>query len=98
MTRYRKPSKSTCLVLTSLLKGRVYGYEIMKATGIKSGTLYPILMRLTERDLLSSQWDTPLAPGKPPRQIYELTPNGRAWALDVTKENPKGHALKEIKL
>ncbi len=98
MARYRTPSKSTCLVLLSLLKGRAYGYEIMKITEIKSGTLYPILMRLTERGLLSSQWDTPVAPGKPPRQMYELTADGRAWAVEVTGANTKIRALKEIKL
>jgi len=97
MTRYRKPSKSTCLTLQKLITGPAYGYEIMKATGLKSGTLYPILMRLTERGLLSSHWDTPLAPGKPPRQIYELTADGRAWVLDVTISKNTRKAPKEIR-
>ncbi len=98
MTRYRIPSKSTCLALTHLLKGAAYGYEIMKATGLKSGTLYPILMRLSERDLLSSKWDAPIAPGKPPRQIYKLTTKGRAWAMQVTKAEVESPSLKEVKI
>ena len=97
MTRYRTPSKSTYLALQKLIIGPAYGYEIMKATGLKSGTLYPILMRLTERGLLSSHWDSPLVPGKPPRQIYELTTDGRAWALNVTVSKNTRKASKGIR-
>jgi len=98
MTRYRKPSKSACSALAHLLNGPAYGYEIMKQTGLKSGTLYPILMRLTERSLLSSKWDAPISPGKPPRQIYTLTAEGRDWALKVMHSGIKSPALKEVKL
>ena len=79
MKRNRPPSKSTCLVLAELMSGPQYGYALMKATGLKSGTLYPILMRLTDRGLLSSEWAKPEKPGRPPRQIYQLTPKGVAY-------------------
>ena len=80
MKRNRPPSKSTCLVLSELLSGAQYGYALMKATGLKSGTLYPILMRLSDRGLLGSEWAPPQEPGRPPRQIYELTKDGRVYA------------------
>lgn len=52
-----------------------YGYELSRATGLKSGTLYPILMRLEKHTLLEAQWVTTDA-GVPPRHTYRLTPNG----------------------
>jgi DNA-binding PadR family transcriptional regulator len=52
-----------------------YGYDISRTTGLKSGTLYPILMRLAERDLLETRWE-PTEPGKPPRHLYRLTAEG----------------------
>ena len=49
-----------------------YGYDISRNTGLKSGTLYPILMRLAERRLLETSWETAEI-GKPPRHRYRLT-------------------------
>jgi len=49
-----------------------YGYDISRNTGLKSGTLYPILMRLAERRLLETAWEA----GKPPRHMYRFTPEG----------------------
>lgn len=90
MEKYRAPSKSTRLVLTSLLAGPQYGYAIMKETGLKSGTLYPILMRLTERQFLFSQWQPRQESGRPARQTYELTAKGQAYAKEVAfPQNPQ---------
>ena len=58
-----------------------YGYELCKATGLKSGTLYPTLARLSEQGLLESEWRQPLEPGRPPRHAYRLTPAGAQFAL-----------------
>jgi len=52
-----------------------YGYDISRDTGLKSGTLYPILMRLAQAQLLETSWETTEA-GKPPRHMYRLTPDG----------------------
>jgi len=57
-----------------------YGYELLKATGLKSGTLYPILMRLKDHGLLVAEWRDAVEPGRPPRQIYRLTKSGTAFA------------------
>jgi PadR family transcriptional regulator len=52
-----------------------YGYDISRDTGLKSGTLYPILMRLADTKLLETSWQTSET-GTPPRHIYRLTPDG----------------------
>jgi len=90
MTRQRAPSKSTCLVLSHLSAQPEYGYALMKATGLKSGTLYPILMRLTDRGFLMASWEEPQSPGRPPRQTYQLTAKGRRYAKDVLAPKVSG--------
>jgi len=52
-----------------------YGYDLSRDTGLKSGTLYPILMRLEKYALLEARWETTEA-GVPPRHTYRLTPAG----------------------
>jgi PadR family transcriptional regulator PadR len=52
-----------------------YGYELSRETGLKSGTLYPILMRLAEYSLLETKW-VMTEDGVPPRHTYRLTPKG----------------------
>ena len=52
-----------------------YGYELSRETGLKSGTLYPILMRLEKYALLEARWET-TEDGVPPRHTYRLTPSG----------------------
>ena len=57
-----------------------YGYQLSKDTGLSSGTLYPLLIRLSDQGMLESQWQEPEHPGKPPRHSYRLTANGLALA------------------
>jgi DNA-binding PadR family transcriptional regulator len=73
-----------------------YGYELIKITGLKSGTLYPTLARLSEQGLLESEWRASLEPGRPPRHAYRLTASGAAFAqaqaarpARVAKSNPQ---------
>lgn len=56
-----------------------YGYELSRETALKSGTLYPILMRLAKYSLLETKWVT-THDGVPPRHTYRLTPKGLALA------------------
>jgi hypothetical protein len=60
-----------------------YGYELSKQTYLKSGTLYPLLMRLSDQGLLASRWQEPERPGRPPRHAYRLTPTGLAFAREI---------------
>jgi len=52
-----------------------YGYELSRETGLKSGTLYPILMRLAKHELLETRWEQ-TEQGVPPRHTYRLTSKG----------------------
>ena len=77
-------SPQTLQVLDAFLEDHQewkYGYEISRNTRLKSGTLYPILMRLAERKLLETSWETS-EPGKPPRHLYRLTAEGLRFARD----------------
>ena len=57
-----------------------YGYGLSKATHLKSGTLYPMLMRLQSQGLLDARWEESAAPGRPPRHLYRLNRGGIAAA------------------
>ncbi len=83
MARRRNISKQTKLVLQTLLHSPQelwHGYDLCKETGLKSGTLYPILMRLHDQGFLKSEWAAPEQPGRPPRHIYTLSPEGENLA------------------
>jgi PadR family transcriptional regulator, regulatory protein PadR len=53
-----------------------YGYDLMKAAGLASGTLYPLLARLEGQKLVTSAWETPHEEGQRPRKYYKLTGEG----------------------
>ena len=63
-----------------------YGYELSRETGLKSGTLYPILMRLEKYGLLEARWVV-MEDGVPPRHTYRLTPNGLELARTKLAES-----------
>lgn len=87
MARRPNISRQTRLLLAVLLEAPRswhYGYELSKQTDLKSGTLYPLLMRLDDQGLLESKWQEPERPGKPPRHAYRLTPDGAVFARALT--------------
>ena len=53
-----------------------YGYDLMKAASLQSGTLYPLLARLEQQKLVASAWETPQQEGQRPRKYYRLTGDG----------------------
>jgi PadR family transcriptional regulator PadR len=57
-----------------------HGYALAKQTGLKSGTLYPILIRLADRGLVEACWQDEPVPGRPRRHLYRLTAAGLASA------------------
>jgi DNA-binding PadR family transcriptional regulator len=76
----------TALVLQALLDGRHHGFDIMDATGLPSGTVYPILRRLDAEGILRSRWERETVARKeqrPARRYYELTTGGRGMARDA---------------
>jgi PadR family transcriptional regulator, regulatory protein PadR len=83
VTRMRRPSSQTMAVLRALAEdsGRWrYGYDLCAQLGIQAGSMYPILMRLADRGLLETSWETERVPGRPARHLYRLTGAGHAYA------------------
>ena len=63
-----------------------HGYAIAKDTGLKSGSLYPILIRLADRGLVEARWEEEQPAGRPRRHLYRLTPGGLAAARAALAE------------
>ena len=63
-----------------------YGYDLCREVGLKAGSMYPILMRLADRGLLETEWETDASPGRPPRHLYRLSGPGRALATELSTE------------
>lgn len=78
----------TAAVLGALLdREQAWGFEIGRATGLKAGTIYPILARLVAAGWVEDVWEDPevgRAEGRPPRRYYRLTTTGRARAVHAT--------------
>jgi len=80
-----RSSRQTLAVLDALLvqPGQWHhGYSLSRRTGISSGTLYPILMRLESLHWLETQWEEVKTPGRPPRHLYRLSGSAREWARE----------------
>jgi PadR family transcriptional regulator PadR len=63
-----------------------HGYDIARETGLKSGTLYPILIRLADRGLLEACWEDEQPAGRPRRHLYQLTSEGLARGSQALAE------------
>ena len=57
-----------------------HGYDLARETGLKSGTLYPILARLADRGVVDATWEAEQPAGRPRRHLYRLTSDGLATA------------------
>ena len=79
MPRPPNSSPQTLRVLALLLESPRswhYGYGVSQRTGLRSGTLYPILARLSEIGWIERRWVESEQPGRPPRHTYRLTSDG----------------------
>ena len=75
----RSLSFAAVSVLHALATGAAYGFEVIDATGLPSGTVYPALGRLERDGLVTSSWeDAAIAQDqkRPPRRYYKLTAPG----------------------
>lgn len=71
---------STAAILQAIDAGRRYGLDIMDATGLASGAVYPALGRLERRGFVRGTWESDRvarADGRPRRRYYEITKEGR---------------------
>lgn len=81
----------TALVLQALSQGFHYGFDIMDATLLPSGTVYPILRRLDREGLLTSAWETHAVAQReqrPPRRYYEITGAGESMLAEAVERFP----------
>jgi PadR family transcriptional regulator PadR len=86
MARSRRPSAQTVAVVLAFGERPAawrHGYELCRQLGIKAGSMYPILMRLADRGLLETSWETGQPAGRPPRHLYRLTGAGTALAAEL---------------
>jgi DNA-binding PadR family transcriptional regulator len=79
-------SYNGALVLQAISQGFAYGFEIMRAAHLPSGTVYPLLRRLEAAGLVESRWeeaDRAHDEGRPPRRYYQATTDGKAALADA---------------
>lgn len=91
MQRNRPPSPQANQVMRSLAAAPAewrHGYDLCQETGIKAGTMYPILIRLADRGWLETSWEEGAPGGRPPRHLYRLTEAGMEAAREVLKARP----------
>jgi len=101
MKRIRQPSDQTTAVLLALAGDPTawrYGYELSQETGLKAGTMYPILMRLSDRGLLETSWESDVPVGRPPRHLYRLTDQGLELAAELTETQARAVKAKRARL
>ncbi len=87
VTRRRAHSPQTVKVLSALAAHPVtwrHGYDLCTELELKSGSLYPILIRLSDRGLVDARWESPGA-GRPPRHLYRLTADGLQEAAEPSR-------------
>ena len=81
--RDRQPSEQTMAVVLALAESPDewrHGYDLCRQTGLKAGSIYPILIRLADRGWLETTWETEIPSGRPPRHLYRLTRMGLGTA------------------
>ena len=84
------PLERVLRVLTADPSAQHYGYDLMKAARLPSGTLYPMLARLQQEGLVQSEWEAQRedAGGRPPRKYYRLTGEGlRIARLELARSS-----------
>lgn len=82
------PARNVLAILAQAAGRWRHGYELCTQAGIKSGTLYPLLIRLEAQGHLEAEWQAPAEPGRPARHAYRLTAAG----LQLARDNPPRQA------
>ena len=69
-------TRKVLLALDASAPGWRYGYDLLKQIGLSSGTLYPLLARLNDQNLVEAEWHASPHAGRPARHAYRLTSAG----------------------
>ncbi len=86
-----KLSHTSSLILQIIGTGHCYGFDIMEATGLPSGTVYPALRRLEALGLIQSKWEKEskaFAEQRPARKYYRLTAPGEQTLAKAIERYP----------
>ena len=81
----------TAIVMLAVSRGVRYGFDIMDASGLQSGTVYPILRRLEAAGMLRSRWEAVVDARdeqRPPRRYYQITGAGLRELRDALERFP----------
>ena len=87
MARFRSlsaPARDLLAIMAEKGDDWSHGYDLCEQAKIKSGTLYPLLMRLEAQGYLEAEWQAPPCSGRPARHAYRLTAAGR----ELARHNP----------
>ena len=79
MRKRHNLSYGAAAILHAVASNHRFGFDIIDATGLTSGTVYPALERLEESGLLRSTWenaDEAHRDGRPARRYFTLTARG----------------------
>ncbi len=86
-----KLTHTSALILQTIGAGYRYGFDVMEATGLPSGTVYPALRRLEQIGLIHSTWEKEskaLAEQRPARKYYKLTAAGEKTLTKAVERYP----------
>ncbi|PRB45041.1 PadR family transcriptional regulator [Arthrobacter sp. MYb23] len=94
MENLRRVTPATALVLEVLLSAEsVWGLQIVKDTGKKPGTVYPILERLEAAGWVQGEWETAEERKGPRRRYYRLLAEARPLAGEFVRTQRSRNAL-----
>lgn len=91
MSEVARLSHTAALILKSIDNGCSYGFDIMDATGLPSGTVYPALRRMESEGWIGSQWEPEKkasAEQRPARKYYKITRAGAQVLEQSQKRYP----------
>src|ERR1700748_3255074 len=80
MSDTTKLSHTAAIILQTVDQGLSYGFDVMDATGLPSGTVYPALRRMETAGLVRSKWESPPVAQReqrPPPECYDITRSGQ---------------------
>jgi DNA-binding PadR family transcriptional regulator len=89
-------TRPTTLVLLALSRGERHGFDLLDATGLASGTVYPILRRLEVAGLVRARWEPvhrARDEARPPRRYYDLTGAGARVLHEGLERHPDVRAV-----
>ena len=77
----------------------IWGLSISAATGRPTGTVYPLLVRLEQAALVTSEWEAANDRPGPRRRLYALTSQGQDWAASLcTTATPTRHGHRAMRV